>query len=126
MAGGPISWKAKKQSLTSISSMESEFYTATLATLEAIWLRAFLSDIGYPNPPIPLYIDNASCEAFICNDVTHARTKHIDMKFHFVRQTLQNNEISLHHVSGTSNPTNVLTKALSPQKHVTALLLLGM
>ncbi|KIL57633.1 hypothetical protein M378DRAFT_16140, partial [Amanita muscaria Koide BX008] len=86
LSGAAISWSSKKQSTVSLSSTEAEYIAAARGTQEATWIQTFLSEIGLPlKKPITLYVDNQSAIKLIQNPVAHDRTKHIDVKYHFIR-----------------------------------------
>ena len=82
-----ITWSAKKQPTVSRSSTESEYRALAFASAELCWIRTLLKDLGiYINDPPILWCDNVSALAIASNPVFHARTKHIEVDFHFVRE----------------------------------------
>jgi hypothetical protein len=85
----PITWFAKKQLTVSRSSTEAEYRALASASAELCWLRALIKDLGIYlyDPPI-LWCDNVSALAIASNPVFHARTKHIEVDFHFIRREL--------------------------------------
>uniref|UniRef100_A0A2N9GMI3 Reverse transcriptase Ty1/copia-type domain-containing protein n=1 Tax=Fagus sylvatica TaxID=28930 RepID=A0A2N9GMI3_FAGSY len=85
----PITWSAKKQLTVSRSSTEAEYRALASASAELCWLRALIKDLGIYlyDPPI-LWCDNVSALAIASNPVFHARTKHIEVDFHFIRREL--------------------------------------
>jgi hypothetical protein len=130
--GAPLSWESRKQRTVAISTMEAEYNAATCATQDIIWMRRLFKgfsqgfDLGsYISNPTPFYLDNQSAIVFIKNDTSFNRTKHIDTKFKFVRNTMDNKIITIYHVSGTENPADILTKPLAPSVHAKALTLIG-
>src|SRR5882762_6148850 len=88
--GSAVSWSSKKQELVTLSTAEAEYVAATHTAKEAIWLCQLLSDI-YPSAPtcIPLLCDNQAAIKLATNDNYHARTKHIDVRYRFIRQTVK-------------------------------------
>ena len=93
-------------------STEAEFVAAAMATTEAIWLRKMCIDLQiYDNRPIAIYEDNTGCIQVAKNPETR-RSKHIDTKFHFLREAVWNNAIELQQVSSKDQLTDGLTKAL--------------
>jgi hypothetical protein len=115
--GTSISWASKKQSTIALSSTEAEYVAASLATTEAVWLRSLLHDLGYPQlEATTIFEDNQSCIALAKNPVFHTRTKHLDIKAHFVRQKVQTNEISLQYCSTEDMVADMLTKPLAKTK----------
>src|ERR1700733_12911683 len=93
--GGAVSWSSKKQELVTLSTTEAEYVAMTHAAKEIIWLRQFLGEIFRPlDHPIPLYADNQSAIALAHNEDTfHARTKHIDIRYHFIGYVIDNGSI---------------------------------
>uniref|UniRef100_A0A2N9IZW0 Integrase catalytic domain-containing protein n=1 Tax=Fagus sylvatica TaxID=28930 RepID=A0A2N9IZW0_FAGSY len=87
LGSNPITWSAKKQPTVSRSSTESEYRALAIASAELCWIRALLKDLGiYLSQPPLLWCDNVSALAIASNPVFHARTKHIEVDFHFVRE----------------------------------------
>ena len=86
LAGAPVSWSSKKQPSTALSSMEAEYMALTHSSREAIWLRRLLDEVGLPQDrPTTIHVDNQGAIAFAQNPVHHGRSKHIDLRHHFVR-----------------------------------------
>lgn len=96
-----------------MSSCEAEFMAATAAACQAIWLRKMLSQvIGAYVEPVVLYIDNRSALDLAKNPVFHGRSKHIDIRYHFIRECVENGEIIVKHVSTDLQRADALTKPL--------------
>ena len=94
MSSGPISWLSKKQGIVTLSTAEAEYVALTMATQEAVWIRRLLSDLKVPHDhPTVLKEDNQG--AIICIAVSHARTKHIDVRYHYIREALSEETIEL-------------------------------
>jgi hypothetical protein len=117
---GAISWSSKKQRTVALSSTEAEYMAATQATKEAVWLCLLLDEIGYTQNKIPTTImaDNQSCIALAKNPTFHARTKHIDIQHHYIRERLEDGDIELVYCNTNDMVADVLTKALSRDKLV--------
>lgn len=116
--GGAITWNSRKQPTVALSTTEAEYMSLTAAVQESEWLRQFNNEVfGTKMTPIPIYCDNRSALALAATDMYHARTKHIDIKFHFVREKVRLGLIHLHHVETSSQFADVLTKSLVPCKH---------
>ncbi|GKF40363.1 retrovirus-related pol polyprotein from transposon TNT 1-94 [Tanacetum coccineum] len=81
-----VSWSSKKQTSTSISSTEVEYIAMSSCCAQILWMRSQLSDYGFAYNRIPLYCDNKSAIALCCNNVQHSRSKHIDIRHHFIRE----------------------------------------
>ena len=116
--GPAISWKSRKQSTVALSSCEAEYMALTEATQEAIYLKQVYSDLvreSYDDP-IQLYGDNQGSLALIKNPVRHNRTKHIDIRYHFIREHFLNNLIAVSYVETENNVADVMTKAMTQFK----------
>ncbi len=87
MSGGPISWLSKKQAIVALSTAEAEYVALSTATQEAVWLQRLLVTTlkAIPNEPIILMEDNQGAIAIAKNPIAHARTKHINIRYHFIR-----------------------------------------
>ncbi len=97
---GAVSWSSKKQPTIALSSTEAEYKGTTIATCEAIWLQKLLLDLGLLlDAPIVIYCDNMSSILLANNPVYHARTKHIEVPYHFIREKILAKKIDLIHVS---------------------------
>lgn len=119
VGGSPISWESRKQSCVALSSTEVEYMVMSDAAKEAIFLRRLLMEIGYSSgEPFLLNIDNQSAEKFATNPVYHKRTKHIDIRFHHVREVIRNNEMVLRYCTTENMIAHILTKNLSKAKHL--------
>jgi hypothetical protein len=111
--GGAVSWFSKKQGCVAQSTAEAEYVAASHATKEAIWLRSLLAELGFPqSKPTTIYEDNRACIAISKNPENHTRMKHIDVKFHFVREKVNAKEIILMPISTEEQTADALTKPL--------------
>ena len=91
-----ISWASKKQPIVSISSVETEYVAATSASYQVVWLRRILKDMSHTEKdPTPILCDNTSTISLSKNHVFHKKRKHIDTRFHFICELVNNGEISL-------------------------------
>lgn len=115
LSGSAISWSSKCQSFTAFSSTEAKYMATSNTTKEAIWLRAFLSELGCL--PVPLLIDNQSAIALIKNPEHHERTKHIDVRYHFIRDSYDNAVIDPEYIPTRDQVADTLIKALAREKH---------
>ena len=94
-ACGAVSWLSKKQATVALSTAEAEHVALSTATQESILLRRLLADVGEPpEGPTEIYEDNQGAISMAKNPVGHARTKHIDIRYHFVREGVQDGAIS--------------------------------
>ena len=117
--GGAISWSSWKQHSTALSSTEAEYMAASNATKEALWLRSFLSELGQPevSEGTPLLIDNQSAIALIKNSTFHDHTKHIAVRYHFIRERYEAGEIAMIYVPTGDQVADILMKGLAREKH---------
>jgi hypothetical protein len=83
-----------------------------MAIKEALWLQGLIGDLGFSQEYVNVYYDSQSAIHLAKNQVHHARTKHIDIRFHFIREIIGNGEISLQKVDTKDNPADMLTKIL--------------
>ena len=113
LAGGAVSWTSQRQRIVALSTTEAEYIAASQATKEAIWLRRLLFDLGFDSDgPTELSVDNQGAIKLTKNDEFHKRTKHIDVRYHFVREKVANEDISISYVPSKENLADIFTKAL--------------
>ena len=115
MCGGPISWQSKLQRTVALSSAESEYMAACASAQEAVYLRQLLCDVfGLDTTaPTTLYMDNQSALAMAQNPINSARNKHIDIRYHFLRERVALGELKLEYVASADNLADVFTKPLA-------------
>ena len=121
--GGTVSWSAKRQEIVSLSTTESEYIAATSAAKEALWLRSLISQLfGTPPNTTTLFSDNQSAIALTKDHQYHARTKHINVHFHFICWIIEEGSLRLVFCPTADMVADALTKALpSPKvKHFAA------
>ena len=112
-----VSWLSKKQPTVATSSCEAEYRAAFSATVECVWLRRLLSDLSLEQPsPTCIFTDSQSALAIARNPVFHARSKHIEVHYHYVREQFHAKEINLVYVPTHENVADIFTKALSREK----------
>ena len=89
LGGGAVSWSSKKQSLTAQSTVESEYISLSFAVREAMWLRKVANEmrIGDLKSPTLLHVDNQGCMSMAKSGGMSEKTKHIDVKFHFIKRS---------------------------------------
>ena len=126
MAGSPISWSSKKQTVVALSTSEAEYIALCLTTQEAVWIRRLLTELLVPVGQVMLMEDNQAAIAIARNPVAHARTKHIDIRFHYVREALQNGVIDVHYCPTSKMLADLLTKSLSKGRFKTLRSAMGM
>jgi transposase InsO family protein len=115
--GGSVSWSSRKQNIVSTSTTESEFYAISEAVKEVQWLRNILSDFDvHAAGPITIHADNQSTIKLIENPKFSSRTKHIDVRLHYVRECVVDGKIQLIFCPSEENVADLLTKPLAGVK----------
>jgi hypothetical protein len=115
---GVISWNCRRQPTIALSTTEAEYMASSQSTKEAIWLRKLLADVGFVQQDATAIIcDNQGCIALPKNPTYHSRRKHIDVQHHFIREKLESGEISLKYYPMEDMVADVLTKALTKERH---------
>ncbi|BES99741.1 Hydra magnipapillata [Nesidiocoris tenuis] len=115
--GAAITWEARKQRTVALSSVEAEYMALAEAAREATYLKNFLRNIGYQTDSINVKCDSQGAKMLAENPVHHARSKHIDIKHHFVRQALEDGVLNISYLPTSEMPADVLTKGLPREKH---------
>eukprot|EP00253_Pinus_taeda_P011929 PITA_11929 len=111
MGLGAISWAFKKQSIVALSTAEAEYVAATAVACQAVWMRRMLRSLGQEQAKATvIFCDNSSAIALSKNSVFHKRTKHIDTRFHYIRELVSNGEIILQHCRTQEQVADILTK----------------
>jgi transposase InsO family protein len=116
LGGGAVSWQSKRQQTVALSSAEAEYMAAAAATQETVWVRTLLAELGYAQrTPTTLLCDNQAAIAMVSNAVHHSRTKHIDLRHHFIREQATAGSVRVQWVSTTDQAADLLTKPLGRQ-----------
>ncbi|GJY00221.1 retrovirus-related pol polyprotein from transposon TNT 1-94 [Tanacetum coccineum] len=111
-----ISWSSKRQKSAAISSTEAEYIALSDCCAQILWMRSQLTDYGFGFKKIPMYCDNKSAIALCCNNVQHSRSKHIDIRFHFIKEHVENGVIKLYFVNTEYQLADIFTKALGRER----------
>ncbi len=115
--GGTVSWASKRQEIVSLSTTESEYVAATHGTKEAMWLRSLIAQVFSPiKDATTVYSDNQSAIALSQDHQYYARTKHIDVRFHFIRWVISEGTIQLVYCPTNAMVADALTKVLPSAK----------
>ncbi|KAM1756496.1 hypothetical protein ACFX11_005858 [Malus domestica] len=126
LGSGMFSWASIKQNTVALSTAEAEYVSATEATSQAKWLRFVLEDFGEEQVEgTQILCDNTSVIAMAKNPVFHQKTRHINKKFHFIREAIQAKEIELVYCRTEEQIADILTKALLKNRFVYLRELLG-
>ncbi|GKE17845.1 hypothetical protein Tco_1425422 [Tanacetum coccineum] len=105
-----VSWSSKKQDCTAMSTTEAEYVS------QVIWMRTQLLDYGYKYNRIPMYYDSKSAIAISCNPVQHSHTKHIDTRYHFIKEHVEKGTVELYFVRTEYQLVDLFTKALPKER----------
>ncbi|GKB79365.1 hypothetical protein Tco_0946260, partial [Tanacetum coccineum] len=106
------SWFAKKQTALAISTTEAEYVSSGKACQQALWMKQALIDYGIRHDDVPIMYDNKDAIDLSKNPIQHSRTKHIEIRHHFLRDNIQKGTISIEKVASEDNIANIFTKPL--------------
>ena len=110
---GVISWDSKKQPIVTLSLVEAEYVAMTSVACQAVWMRRVLKDLSQNHQePTTIFYGNNSTIALSKNHVFHKRTKHIDIRFHFIRELVNNKEICLEFCKSKDQLADIFMKPL--------------
>ncbi|GJQ96478.1 retrovirus-related pol polyprotein from transposon TNT 1-94 [Tanacetum coccineum] len=121
-----VSWSSKKQKSTAISTTEAEYIAMSGCCTQILWMRSYLTYYDFVFNKIPLYCDNRSAIALCCNNVQHSRSKHIDIRYHFIREQVEKGVVELYFVTTDYQLADIFTKALPRERFEFLLPRLGM
>jgi hypothetical protein len=138
-AGAPIAWGSNKQPIVALSTCETEYVAASDAARKATWLRNLLAEIDPPGapatflpqnepnhlPPIPMAIDNQRAIALAILGSQNRRTRHINVRYHFIRNSIESGTITPHYTPTSDMLADRFTKALNRQKFSTFVFSIG-
>ena len=108
-----VSWFSKKQTSVALSTAEAEYIAAGSCVTQVLWIKQELEDYSLRYTHIPILCDNTSAINLSKNPVLHSRTKHIEIRHHFLRDHVQNGDIKLIFVSSENQLADIFTKPLS-------------
>jgi hypothetical protein len=119
ISGGPICWKSQLQKSTALSALEADYMALCLSTREATWIRQLFDELQLEVlAPIVIYGDNQGCQAISQNRRTDARTKHIDIQYHFTRDKIEDATVLLKYCSTQEMVADSLTKPVDVRKFI--------
>ena len=116
LGGTTISWVSKLQNIVTLSTTKAEYVAVTETSKEMIWLHSFLEELGQKQGKGVLYYDNQSAIHLAKNSVYHARTKHIQVMYHFISLTLEHGVLVIENILGSLNSAAMLTKTIPIEK----------
>jgi hypothetical protein len=111
-----ISWILKLQKVVSLSTTEAEYVASTEASKEMIWLQRFMEELGKKQENNRLYCDSESAIHLENNSTFHSNTKHIQLRYHFIRSVLEDGNLKLEKIHAIQNPADMLTKGVTREK----------
>ena len=124
---GLISWRTSKQTCVALSTAEAEYVALSAAAQEAVWLKQLFIDLNInSNEPVKMYEDNQSAICLAENPKDHSKTKHIAIKYHYLRDLVANNEIEIEYCNTEKMLADMFTKALPAEKFVKLRNMIGM
>ena len=115
-SGGAVSWQSRLQKCVTLSTTEVEYITATEACKELLWMKKFIQELDFKQQRYVMLCDNQSVIHFGKNSTFHARSKHIDVRCHWLRDALNDNLFELKKIHTDHNGFDMLTKTLPREK----------
>jgi len=116
LAGGAISWTSRAQKTIALSSTEAEYMALSDCSRQVVWMHTLLGELGYNLRSIPICGDNQGSIFIASNPVTEKRSKHIDIRFHYIREVVERKLAEVFFIPGEENPADLLTKNLGLTK----------
>nr|GFA40604.1 retrovirus-related Pol polyprotein from transposon TNT 1-94 [Tanacetum cinerariifolium] len=111
-----ISWSSKRQKRAAVSSTEAGYIALSSCCAQILWMQSQLSDYDLVFNKIPMYCDNKSAIALCCNNVQHSRSKHIDIRYHFIKEQVEQGVVELYFVNTEYQLADLFTKALGRER----------
>nr|GEV97427.1 hypothetical protein [Tanacetum cinerariifolium] len=111
-----VSWSSKKQDCTSMSSAEAEHVSLSTCCTQVLWMRTQLTDYGFHFDKIPMYCDSKAAITISCNLFQHSRTKHIDVRYHFIKEKVEKGIVELFFVGTEYQLADLFTKPLPEER----------
>ncbi|GJE98550.1 hypothetical protein PsYK624_147820 [Phanerochaete sordida] len=116
LAGGAFSWNSRAQRTVAHSSMDAEYMALSDCSRQVVWVRALLAELGYTLDSTPICCDNQGAIFVSSNPVTERRSKHIDIRYHYIRDIVEQGHVQIYYVPGEDNPADLFTKNLGRVK----------
>ncbi|CAI7866855.1 unnamed protein product [Closterium sp. NIES-53] len=125
--GSAISWQSKRQPVVALSTTESEYISTCQCIQEGVWLKRLFGEFGHEFASgVPVFVDNQSAIALAHNACLHGRTKHMQVRWHFIREMVASGEVILRWCPTNRQAADILTKPLPFERHSVCMSLMGM
>src|SRR5258708_11366148 len=118
LANGVFSWNSRAQKTVALSSTEAEYMSLSDTSRQLVWICSLFEECGYKLKPLPLCGDNQGSIFMASNPVQEKHIKHIDIRYHYVREVDKNKQVELFFIDGAENPTAMFTKNLVHTKYL--------
>ena len=115
-AGGAVTWQSKLQKCVALSTTEAEYIAVAEAGKEMLWLMRFLQELGFEQKEYKIHCDSQSALDLSKNSMYHSRTKHIDIRYHWIREVMEKQLLKLVKIHTDKNPADMLTKVVTRDK----------
>jgi hypothetical protein len=116
LANGLISWTLHAQKTVALSSTEAEYMALSDCSRQVVWMHTLMGELGYHLKPIPICGDNQGSIFISSNPVTEKRSKHIDIRYHYIHEAIERRLVDVYFINGDDNPADMLTKNLGSVK----------
>ena len=127
ICNGLVSWRSTKQTSVALSTAEAEYIALSGASQEAAWLHKLLRELGFPvEGPITIYEDNQSAICLSKSNRNHPKTKHIDIKYNYIRSVINQNIVEVEYCPTSEMLADILTKGMTSDKFLKLRNLLGL
>jgi hypothetical protein len=118
IARGPVSWTSTKQTLVTTSTGYAEYVAASETTREVAWMRLLLDNINHSQNTTTIFVDADVAINMATTEGHHDRSKHINVKYHYIREAIDERVVTLQKVNTTDNEVDILTKPLDANTHM--------
>ena len=115
-AGGAISWQSKLQKCVSLSTTEVKYIVATKGVKEMLWMKRFLQELDLKQKDYIVHFDSQSALGLSKNTMYHARTKHIDMRYHWIKEAIEEQLFQIRKIHNDENTVDMMTKVIIKEK----------
>ena len=126
MAKGLISWTSRVQKTVALSSTEAEYMALSNCSRQVVWMHTLLGELGYHLSAIPICSDNQGVIFITSNLVTEKQSKHINIRYHYIREVINHGLTEVYFINGDNNPADLLTKNLGSVKFLKFRAMLGL